>query len=570
MHATRRLTCLILTLGFAASACADPADGAPAPQGLATAALNGPTWLAPDADLTVPPHGRVRLDVLFEHHGSETGVEVRERWEAVAEPSLFAGASATLTVGARRFPTCGLSGRVFAGLRWADGDVLELELPAGDTPDAQRSVDLAIPADAAGPLELWLWTERADGCVEYDSNFGDNHRFEVFRWAPAVATFSPHHVAPLLQAPLVAGTALIVDYDISRLPDCRVSYRGFPSWFVTAYARFDDGPVLRQPLISFGDSGPYGTPDGSYRVMRPLFPVPAAATSVSLWFDNAQYPPTCQAWDSNGGQNHTLPIAAEAPPAPLLPLDPALAQGAPLKLAAATLVVTDHPLPYTMTTTLVGDVLVAALTPDKQVAVHVRTVGQPLDRSAQGGAWFDVPARYVGPVGGGYEHWRFEVPTALYKGGQGSFPLFRYAVRCTSAGTDHWDNHGGDDYRDGYLATPVQLLASTYTTTAHPSLYTMNHVLSGQILVDNLAPTKDVTVHYVGADGLWHDAPATYAAPSTTFGNFEVWTFEVVVPVFKAPPADFFRFAVRYRVAGAEHWDNHGGADYDGTVAHSL
>ena len=567
MSAFRGLAVVVFAgaLFLAGAGCSDGVTAAPE-SGLATAALNGSTWLAPDADLTVPPAGWLRFDVLFEHHGSESGVEVREIWDATAEPPLFAGASATIAVGARRFPRCGISGQVFAALRFDDGTELDLPLTGGDEASGQRTGTFTIPADAAGPLEIWLWSDRGDGCIEYDSNFGANHRFEVFAWTPTVATFAADG-RESVDGPLVAGTALVVDYDIARLPNCRVNYRGFPNWRVTAYARFDDGPVMAQQVVSFGNGGPYGTLDGSWTVMRPVFPVPGDAEHVALWFENTQYPPTCQDWDSDGGQNYGFAIDAEGPAVPLGPaLDPAVAQGAPVKLARASIVVTPHPEPYIMTTTLVGDVLVADLAFDKQVTVHVQTVGQPLDAAAQGGAWFDVPASYVGAVGAGYERWRFEVPTALYKGGQGSSPLFRYAVRYAAAGQEYWDNHGGDDYRDAYLGAPVQLATSTYTLESHPSLYTMTHVLSGQILVENLGFHKDVALLYVGADGGWHEAAATYSAPSYTHGNYEVWTFRIAEAVYKVPPAGFFRFAIRYRVDGAESWDNNGGADYDGTV----
>jgi hypothetical protein len=35
-----------------------------------------------------------------------------------------------------------------------------------------------------------------------------------------------------------------------------------------------------------------------------VFPIPAEAHSVELWFENAQYPPTCHGWDSDYERNY--------------------------------------------------------------------------------------------------------------------------------------------------------------------------------------------------------------------------------------------------------------------------
>ena len=80
--------------------------------------------------------------------------------------------------------------------------------------------------------------------------------------------------------------------------------------------------------------------------------------------------------------------------------------------------------------------------------------------------------------------------------------------------------------------------------------------LEGSILVKNLAYEKQVAIVYSLNSGEWREAFAGYKGPSAN--GFERWTFKVQ-PVTYGPT---IQFAVRYRVAGQEFWDNNGGADY--------
>jgi hypothetical protein len=79
--------------------------------------------------------------------------------------------------------------------------------------------------------------------------------------------------------------------------------------------------------------------------------------------------------------------------------------------------------------------------------------------------------------------------------------------------------------------------------------------LVGQVEVKNLAYTKQVALVYSFGDGVWREAAAGYAGPAA--GGAETWAFSVT-----ATYGATVRFALRYRVAGQEYWDNNGGADY--------
>lgn len=80
--------------------------------------------------------------------------------------------------------------------------------------------------------------------------------------------------------------------------------------------------------------------------------------------------------------------------------------------------------------------------------------------------------------------------------------------------------------------------------------------LEGSVEVKNLAYAKEVAVVYSLNGGTWREAFAGYSGALPN--NVERWSFKV--PSVTYGPT--VQFAVRYRVAGQEFWDNNGGADY--------
>lgn len=220
-------------------------------------------------------------------------------------------------------------------------------------------------------------------------------------------------------------------------------------------------------------------------------------------------------------------------------------------------------IPYTTYVNLTGKIKVKNVAYNKKVWVHVYSVGAPVGYTRNADGWYDVQATYSGPAEAGYEYWTFTVPTTLYKGGQGSYPLFKYVLAYTVNGQTYWDNNGGLNYKDAVpVFKMVGLKSAGYWQASHPSMYTMNHILEGKILVKNVSYNKQVSVVYVGSDGQWKTAAAKYSAPDYYYGNYEVWTFNIQTPVYKYPPTDFYRFAICYKVNGVEYWDNNNGSDY--------
>ncbi|XP_036275935.1 protein phosphatase 1 regulatory subunit 3D [Pipistrellus kuhlii] len=87
--------------------------------------------------------------------------------------------------------------------------------------------------------------------------------------------------------------------------------------------------------------------------------------------------------------------------------------------------------------------------------------------------------------------------------------------------------------------------------------------VSGSVRVRNVAFEKQVAVRYTFSD--WRsalEAAARWRGPAGSEGTEDVFTFGFPVPPFLLARGSRVHFAVRYRVAGAEHWDNNDGRDY--------
>lgn len=101
------------------------------------------------------------------------------------------------------------------------------------------------------------------------------------------------------QGALIQGGLATLRYDAQRLPACRGTHNGFPAWEVEAAVRFlPGGEVLR----------------GFLRERPFTFEVPATATRAEVWFRNfTGAGSTCEAWDSNQGQNYGFSVEPRAP-----------------------------------------------------------------------------------------------------------------------------------------------------------------------------------------------------------------------------------------------------------------
>jgi hypothetical protein len=233
-----------------------------------------------------------------------------------------------------------------------------------------------------------------------------------------------------------------------------------------------------------------------------------------------------------------------------------------VQLLESEIVVTSHPAPYTMTTTLIGEIKIKNIAFEKNVIVHIDTVGAPLIEGATSSGWFDVAAEYSHAIDDQYEIWTFSVPTSLYKGGMGSYPIFEYVIRYDVNGTSYWDNNSGNNYWNEFvLLSEVNLKDADYYTSESETAGMTNHHLEGTVEVRNMGYEKNVDIMYLSVDGTWKESSCNYTGPSTNGGN-EYWAFSIVESAGDDAAQGFYQFAIRYQVNGEEYWDNNQGQDY--------
>lgn len=96
--------------------------------------------------------------------------------------------------------------------------------------------------------------------------------------------------------------------------------------------------------------------------------------------------------------------------------------------------------------------------------------------------------------------------------------------------------------------------------------------ISGSVRVRNVAFEKQVVVRYTFSG--WrsaHEVAARWRGPAGTQGTEDVFAFGFPVPPFMLARGSLVHFALRYRVAGREYWDNNDGRNYSLTCRdHAL
>jgi len=85
--------------------------------------------------------------------------------------------------------------------------------------------------------------------------------------------------------------------------------------------------------------------------------------------------------------------------------------------------------------------------------------------------------------------------------------------------------------------------------------------LSFIILVENLAFDKKVDVEWAGENDDWHTLPASYHSSVGQEKEYWIARMTFVLASDESLPGNV-QFALRYRVADAEYWDNNQGENY--------
>lgn len=224
-------------------------------------------------------------------------------YQTEVDGALVAGGLAHVVYDANRLTSCrgdrdgGPAWTISAHYRVAGGDVRSIHV-AGHAPSPD-AVGLPIELTEAGELEVWFENTSAFGCQAWDSAFGANYRFTIEPASTGEAPIArfPADGSYRLEGDLRQGGQLEIEYDVSRLPNCRDTRYGQPAWSILAHYRFASGQTGYVAVTSGR-----GTLDV------------VGSGELELWFEN-QGIYGCRAWDSRDAANYRFAVD-EDPRAP--------------------------------------------------------------------------------------------------------------------------------------------------------------------------------------------------------------------------------------------------------------
>jgi hypothetical protein len=225
-----------------------------------------------------------------------------------------------------------------------------------------------------------------------------------------------------LTGDLVQGGELAVDYDLSRLPARRDTFRGAAVWDTFALARFyPDGQVLAASVTAPVSSSPGGmTVDRSPAVAS--FPVPGDAAHLELWFLNigyAHFGEAPKAWDSHFGDNYVFAVQPNSPAQQVTPRQGAQTNRDMVNAFALTIEKQRHQF-------------IPVGSAGSELQTHVKLSAWLRNIAYAKNVWFDahvfdstnqlvqaqtLPLHYKGGAGGGGD--LFEFDDVLYHGSRG-------------------------------------------------------------------------------------------------------------------------------------------------------
>ncbi len=227
----------------------------------------------------------------------EASISFLGDWNIARNGLFIEGGTARVTYDAARLPQC--RGEVNGNPAWSitgfaqvnDGPIQSFE--AGGSSPSGGTAQPVVQLPTAGRVAFWFQVTNRWGCSAWDSNFGRNFVYEV---AP-----QPRIVFDKAWNETVVGMpgsapGLLIDYDLSRLPSCRATYAGLPTWEVLVWWRFDGGAVQYTPVTKVVNQ--------NERVAAPaLIGIPSGAREIELWFKVSDRS-GCVQYDSDYGRNY--------------------------------------------------------------------------------------------------------------------------------------------------------------------------------------------------------------------------------------------------------------------------
>ncbi len=107
---------------------------------------------------------------------------------------------------------------------------------------------------------------------------------------------------------LRAGQKVAIDYEPSRLPDCRATHNGYPAWGMFSTVEFQPGgQTVTGPVVEFRNDN--GRPLPEYYPVPFIVDIPEDAREAVIWFHNESGAGNfCDTWDSDFGANYHFEI----------------------------------------------------------------------------------------------------------------------------------------------------------------------------------------------------------------------------------------------------------------------
>ena len=155
-------------------------------------------------------------------------------------------------------------------------------------------VEQTIPVPVASDVALWFHASDDHGCVEWDSQFGQNFHFSIAKSQRPTIRFGGDWQNRVDGA--VGPGTVLVDYDTSRAP-CHSTYNGNDAYGVTMYASIDGQTPTTQSMVTQVDARNFATPR--------YVSLPQGDHTLSIWFENNDAY-GCHAWDSDYGANYSF------------------------------------------------------------------------------------------------------------------------------------------------------------------------------------------------------------------------------------------------------------------------
>lgn len=231
---------------------------------------------------------------------SETKLTFTGDWN-ISRSNLFVkGQTVRVSYDANRLPQCrgefnGKPAWSITGYWRLNGGPIQ-SFEAGGLSPSNGTQEPVFELTESGELALWFHVTNRWGCSAWDSKFGNNYRFEVL--PPPTARFLANWDEVTEGVPGSMPT-FTLDYDLARLPHCRQTYNGAPTWEVLAHYRFDGGKAQYKSVT---------TVNGFTRTSSPTeIEIPAGAKVLEVWFQNTDRA-GCVGWDSNFGANYKFRV----------------------------------------------------------------------------------------------------------------------------------------------------------------------------------------------------------------------------------------------------------------------